>query len=163
MILLNYPAAFIFAVFSTMAFAVLFQAPKKFLPVCGAVGAVGWLVFIHLRHGAGLDSFYANLASAFVVTLLSELAARILLAPATIFVLPGIFPIVPGLGIYNGMSKLIEHDYLQGSALLLTAGLDAIAIAFGIMFVGSLFRVWKISCEHRHFAALWHRKKEELE
>ena len=79
MILLDYSAAFAFAVLSTVAFGILFQAPKRSLLVCGVVGAVGWLVYIYLRHAESLDSFYANLAASVAVALLSELAARFLL------------------------------------------------------------------------------------
>ena len=56
MVLLNYPEAFIFAMLSTMAFGIIFQAPRRSLPLCGAVGAVGWLVYIYLRNGAELRS-----------------------------------------------------------------------------------------------------------
>ena len=55
MVLLNYPEAFIFAMLSTMAFGIIFQAPRRSLPLCGAVGAVGWLVYIYLHNGAELD------------------------------------------------------------------------------------------------------------
>ena len=114
------------------------------------MGAVGWLVYIYLRNGAELDSFYANLAAALAVALLSELAARAFKAPVTVFVIPGIFPIVPGLAMYNGMTKIIEKQYDLGMSLLLQAGMDASAIALGIMFIGSLFRVIKIKRERSH-------------
>ena len=72
MVLLNYPEAFIFAMLSTMAFGIIFQAPRRSLPLCGAVGAVGWLVYIYLRNGAELDSFYANLAAALAAMVLVD-------------------------------------------------------------------------------------------
>ena len=150
MILLNYPEAFVFAMLSTMAFGIIFQAPRRSLPLCGLVGAVGWLVYIYLRNGAELDSFSANLAAALAVALLSELAARLFKGPVTVFVIPGIFPIVPGLAMYNGMTKIIEKQYDLGMSLLLQACMDASAIALGIMFIGSLFRVIKIKRERSH-------------
>ena len=150
MVLLNYPEAFVFAMLSTMAFGIIFQAPRRSLPLCGVVGAVGWLVYIYLRNGAELDSFYSNLAAALAVALLSELAARAFKAPVTVFVIPGIFPIVPGLAMYNGMTSIIEKQYDLGMSLLLQAGMDASAIALGIMFIGSLFRVIKIKRERSH-------------
>ena len=36
--------SFIFAFIATMAFAVLFQSPKKILLTDGLIGAVGWVV-----------------------------------------------------------------------------------------------------------------------
>ena len=50
MILMNYPEAFIFAMLSTMAFGIIFQAPRRSLPLCGLVGAVGWLVSVSYTH-----------------------------------------------------------------------------------------------------------------
>lgn len=144
---INYYTALLFSFSTTVAFAVLLQAPRKTLPISGVIGAVGWVVFLYVRKEMGASSFYANISATLVLALLSELAARIFKQPATIFVIPGIFPIVPGLGMYNGMAKLIENNYEEGVNTLLTAGLDAAAIALGIMFMGSIFRVIKISSE----------------
>ena len=113
MVLLNYPEAFIFAMLSTMAFGIIFQAPRRSLPLCGAVGAVGWLVYIYLRNGAELDSFYANLAAALAVALLSELAARAVKAPVTVFVIPGIFPIVPLPSGGGRMIKSLKRKFVM--------------------------------------------------
>ncbi len=40
--------SFIFAIIATMAFAVLFQSPKKIVLTDGVNGAVGWVVLISL-------------------------------------------------------------------------------------------------------------------
>ena len=44
----------------------------------------------------------------------------------------------------------IEKQYDLGMSLLLQACMDASAIALGIMFIGSLFRVIKIKRERSH-------------
>lgn len=155
----NYAEAFIFAFLSTAAFAVLFQAPRRTLAISGFIGAVGWVVFSYMRKDLEYDSFFANLCATVVLSLLSELAARIFKHPATTFVIPGIFPIVPGLGMYNGMAKLIENNYEVGVNTLLRAGMDAAAIALGMMFMASFFRVLKLSKEQRRLSRLLPRKK----
>ena len=142
---IDYVSALGFSFSTTVAFAVLLQAPRKTLPISGIIGAVGWVVFLYVRREMGSSSFYANICATLILSLLSELAARVFKQPATVFVIPGIFPIVPGLGMYNGMAQLIENNYEQGINLLLTAGLDAAAIALCVMFTGSFFRVLKIS------------------
>ena len=119
-----------------------------------------WVVFLYVRREMGSSSFYANICATLILSLLSELAARIFKQPATVFVIPGIFPIVPGLGMYNGMAQLIENNYEQGINILLTAGLDAAAIALGIMFTGSFFRVLKISAERKRFLQLLSKRKK---
>ncbi len=161
MILLNYPEAFAFAVLSAMAFAVIFQAPKNALPVCGVVGAVGWLVYIHLSQTLGVDSFYANLAASLAVSLLSEINARLWHHPVTVVVIPGLFPIVPGLAMYKGMTQIIEKNYDLGMSLLLQAGMDASAIALGVMVVGSLFRAVKLRHERAGLKRLAKEREEQ--
>ncbi|MDO4920863.1 MAG: threonine/serine exporter family protein [Phascolarctobacterium sp.] len=156
---INYVEAFIFAFLSTAAFAVLFQAPRRTLAISGVIGAVGWVVFSYMRKDLEYDSFYANLCATVVLSLLSELAARIFKHPATTFVIPGIFPIVPGLGMYNGMAKLIENNYEAGVNTLLRAGMDAAAIALGMMFMASFFRVLKLSKEQRRLSRLLPKKR----
>ena len=147
---IDYVSALAFSFSTTVAFAVLLQAPRKTLPISGIIGAVGWIVFLYVRREMGSSSFYANICATLILSLLSELAARIFKQPATVFVIPGIFPIVPGLAMYNGMTRIIEKQYDLGMSLLLQAGMDASAIALGIMFVGSLFRVIKIKRERSH-------------
>ena len=156
---IDYFSALAFSFSTTIAFAVLLQAPRKTLPISGIIGAVGWVVFLYVRKEMGTSSFYANICATLILSLLSELAARIFKQPATVFVIPGIFPIVPGLGMYNGMAQLIENNYEQGINILLTAGLDAAAIALGIMFTGSFFRVLKISSERKRFVQLLGKRK----
>ena len=158
---INYPETFFFAVVTTAAFAVLFQAPKSTLLQSGLIGGVGWGAFCLMRHSLEVDSFYANLVATIVLAILGELAARVFMHPATVFVIPGIFPIVPGLGMYRGMAKLIENHYDEGMAILLAAAKDAAAIAIGIMFVASFFRVIKISREQQHLLQLLRIEKKK--
>lgn len=153
--------AFGFAFLATVAFAVLFQAPRKSLAVSGVIGAVGWVVFVYVRKDLEYSSFYANLFATISLSLLSELAARVFKQPVTVFVIPGIIPIVPGLGMYNGMAQIIENRYDQGMNILLTAGLDASAIALGMMFMTSIFRVFKLSKDHKRLLQLLHKEEKQ--
>lgn len=158
---INYLEAFGFSFLATVAFAVLFQAPRKSLAVSGVIGAVGWVVFVYVRKDLEYSSFYANLFATISLSLLSELAARVFKQPVTVFVIPGIIPIVPGLGMYNGMAQIIENHYDQGMNILLTAGLDASAIALGMMFMTSIFRVLKLSKDHKRLLQLLHKEEKQ--
>lgn len=95
------------------------------------------------------------------LSLLSELAARIFKQPVTIFVIPGIIPIVPGLGMYRGMAAIIENNYDTGMNILITTGMDASAIALGMMLMTSVFRVIKISKDHERLLQLLHKENKE--
>ena len=151
---INYWAAFIFSFIAAAEFAILFQAPKKSLPVSGVIGAVGWVVYIYIRKDLNYDSFYAMFAATVALSLLSELAARIFKQPVTVFVIPGIIPIVPGLGMYKGMAAIIENNYDTGVNILITTVMDASAIALGMMLMTSVFRVFKLSKDHKRLLDL---------
>lgn len=131
-----------FSFIATAAFGVLFQAPKHTLWMCGLVGAVGWCVYKYT--GQSYSSFYANLIATITLTVLCELFARFAKEPATIFIATGVIPLVPGLGMYKGMNKIISNSYDEGMSILLTAGTDSMAIALGVMLVASIFRVLRV-------------------
>lgn len=141
----NFIIAFVSSFLATAAFGVLFQAPRRSLVTSGVIGAVGWVIFVLLRHHLGYNSFYANFLATIIIALGSEFAARSFKQPVTVYVIPGIIPLVPGLGMYQGMTQIIEKNYDLGMSILLTAGTDAAAIALGMMFMTSVFRVVKIS------------------
>ena len=158
---INYWTAFIFSFIATAAFGILFQAERKTLPVSGVIGAVGWVVYIYIRKDLEYDSFYAMFFATVALSLLSELAARMFKQPVTIFVIPGIIPIVPGLGMYRGMAAIIENNYDTGMNILITTGMDASAIALGMMLMTSVFRVFKISKDHQRLLSLLRDEKKK--
>ena len=155
--MMMYIEAFFFAFLATIAFGVLFQGPKRILWLSGIIGAVGWVVFIALKKMFLILSFSANFLATVVIALLSEIFARVWRAPATVFEIPAIIPLVPGLGMYTGM-RYILLDYSNfGSEVLMGAAMDSCAIALGIMMVSGAFRALKTSSElaRQHRQALW--------
>ena len=90
-----------------------------------------------------LSNIMSNLCAMIVVALFSEIMARICKAPATIFIVVGCFPIVPGKGIYQTMLYLISHDQdLFLDSLFQTVG-TALALATAILIVSTFFKVIK--------------------
>ena len=127
-------AQFFLAGLGTLSFAVLFACPRKTLPFCALVGAVGWLVY-EIAVLCGLEPFAASLLAVIPLTLLARICAIFLKTPVTIFLLNGIFPLVPGAGIYYTAYYFIQGD----NALALSNGIStfkiAVALAIGIAFV----------------------------
>ena len=144
----------IYAAGTTMAFAIVLQSHKRYLWVQGIIGTIGWAIYMLLKQLPGHSSFDANLAAALFVALACELMAMVVKQPATILVIPSIFPLVPGLGMYLGMSKIIERSYEAGINILLTAAGDAAAIALGIMMITSIFRFIKIILRPAHWGRI---------
>ena len=76
-------------------FSMLLEVPKKLLIHTSVIAAAGWLVYL-LAEAWGISTVMAYFWSAMVISLLSHLAARILKAPVTVFLIGGILPVVPG-------------------------------------------------------------------
>ena len=51
---------FLLAGAGTLSFAILFACPRRTLPYCGLVGAVGWLVY-EIAELFGMEAFAASL------------------------------------------------------------------------------------------------------
>lgn len=84
----------------TISFAILFEVPRCYYVHCGVIGACGWFIYLFIMH-----FFVAPVAATFIASLvliyLSREASFALKAPVTIFLICGIFCLVPGMGIYN--------------------------------------------------------------
>ena len=124
---------FIVAMIATISFAILFSAPKQELLFCGLSGAIGWL-FYFIIVGAGLSPVFGSLIGTLILTLFSRTMAVIRRCPATMFLLTGIFPLVPGAGIYYTVYALINEENQAFSSNGLQTLEIALAITFGIIF-----------------------------
>lgn len=133
---------FIFSYLATVGFSIFFNAPKKSLNICGIIGGIGWSVYILLSPIAG--AMFSIVVSSAIISLLSEISARKKKYPAINFIIPGILPLVPGLGLYNTMYALVQEDY----GLFASTGTDSIlkscGIAIGILIITSLTKTYYI-------------------
>lgn len=131
----------------TIAYAVLFNVPKRYYLSCGLTGTAGWLVYAFTVTLA--SSAVAAFLGALVVVLISRMLTVRMKCPITVFLVSGIFPLVPGAGIYFTAYYLVTNQL----SLAAQRGLDSIKIAFGIVlgivFIVSIpreffqFRYWR--------------------
>ena len=110
---------FISAFFATVCFSILFNVQKKHLMLCGLVGAVGWLIYV-VGELYQVSDIFSTFIGAFVVAELSYFLAKTRRAPVTVFLISGIIPLVPGIGLYRTMYHLLFSEYQSSleSALL---------------------------------------------
>ncbi len=122
----------------TVAFAILYAIPKKYYPYCAAIGAAGWLLYRVMSTLAGAGAFEATFLATALVVLLSRFVAVAEHCPATIFVTAGIFPLVPGAGIYWACYYLVTSQFDQAGTAGLSALQSIIGIVLGIVFIFEL-------------------------
>ena len=127
-------AAFI----GTTAFAVLFGVPRKQYVAAGIVGALGWLLYLILFRHAGMSAAIATLISTIFIGILSRIFAVVEKCPAAVFLLCGIFPLVPGAGVFWCTYYLISSQFDLSSTAGFTAAKIAIAIVLGIILAMEL-------------------------
>ena len=132
---------FLISMIATMAFAILFCAPKTEWILCGLSGAIGWIVYYILYHH-DLGLVLSTTAATFMLTVFSRTFAVIRKQPATVYLLSGIFPLVPGAGIYYTAYYLIAGQ----TALSYSKGMEtceiAASIVFGILFAFAIPQSW---------------------
>ena len=92
---------FIFSFAVTAGFSIFFNAPKKSLIPCGIVGGIGWCTYVVMANSEYISNVFSMVIASAVISLLSEILARKLKYPSINFIIPGILPLVPGLGLYN--------------------------------------------------------------
>lgn len=132
--------AFLFAFCSTVGFCILFHVPKKHIVTAGFVGGMGWLTYTYFTTSGSGDILACFIGSC-VVALISELFSRAFKDAATIFIIPGILPLVPGAGMYYTMLAILEGDVDKTAAIGTETLMMAGAIAVALLVVSSLIKL----------------------
>ena len=136
-----YILEFVIAMLATISFAVLFTAPKREVVYCGLTGALGWIVYYVMTEN-GINLVLASMVATFCLTVLARCFAVVRKTPVTVYLLSGIFPLVPGAGIYYTAYYLFignnEMSGFKGLETLEIAG----AIVFGIIFGFGIPQRW---------------------
>ena len=125
---------FLLAGTGTLSFAILFACPRRSLPTCALVGAVGWFVY-ELCVMLGLGTAAASLLAVIPLTILTRVFAILQKTPVTVFLLSGIFPLVPGAGIYRAAYYTVTDQLYLAVQTGFDAVKMAVAIVLGIVFV----------------------------
>lgn len=140
--ILNICLQFVASFFGTIAFSIMFFVPRQYYPYCGLIGGLGWITCWSVMNVIGMSYFTGTIAAAALVVLLSRIFGVLIKCPATMFLLPGIFPLVPGVGIYWTVYSAITGDMEKFSYYGYRTLGTAIAIVLGIVFVSEIPQRW---------------------
>ena len=135
-------ANFVCSFFGTVAFSILFNVPKRFYICCGLTGMAGWICYcLTINYSsAAVSSFLGTI----IVVLLSRIFAVWKKCPITVFLVSGIFPLVPGAAVYYTAYYLVTNDLVLASQNGMHSIKVAFAIVLGIVFVVSIPKRWFI-------------------
>jgi len=147
---------YLWTALATGGFAIRYGLRAKDLAPTAAGAVLGWLVY-SLVSKAGAPAGVVNAAQGYFVASLAigifaEVVAVLLKKPATIYVVTGIFPLVPGGGMYYTMLHSVRGEawtaMFSGYETLSAAG----AIAAGLAVSSALSRLLSLRSIARRIA-----------
>lgn len=122
----------------TVAFAVLFGVPRKYYLDSGLCGMLGWLLYLILVNHTGLSVANVVFFATVLVTFTAMVLAIVRKCPITVYLICGIFPLVPGAGIFWTTYNVVSEQLGAALHTGVTALKVTVAIAFGIILVAEL-------------------------
>jgi uncharacterized membrane protein YjjB (DUF3815 family) len=134
------PLQFVFGMLGTLGISIVVNIPRKYLLPSSLVSACGWTVFVMLTKTGSLHVLACFLAVC-TVALIAEAITHITKDAASLFIVPAIFPLVPGVGLYNTMLSLLRDDLSKAADTGVEAIFVAGSIAIALLVVISLTRV----------------------
>lgn len=134
------------ACLGSLGFSLLFhiRGPKLFWTALGSM--LTWGVYLL---GCNLPSLLVRaICAAGFAALYSEICARLLKSPATIFLIPSAVPLIPGGSLYYTMSSALQGDAFGLYENAMNTWKIALGISIGVAAVSTVFRL--ITSIHRN-------------
>ncbi|MCS5423074.1 MULTISPECIES: threonine/serine exporter family protein [Psychrilyobacter] len=139
----------LFAVLATFGFGIIFNIRREKLIFSALVGGISWGTYLFCLE-LSTSIILAYFASSVVLTICSEIFARLLKTPVTSILISGLIPLVPGSGIYYTMFYILEKNMEQAIYKGTETLFIAVALSFGIVVVSSLVRIIKTGQTNRY-------------
>ena len=122
----------------TVGFSVIFGVPRKNYVQTAIVATIGWVAYLALFRFTVLGPAISTFVATVIVASLARIFASWFRTPSTIYLIPGVFPMIPGGGIFWTTFFLVSSRL----GLALHAGMLALevtaAIVLGIVLVSAL-------------------------
>lgn len=128
------------ALFATAGYCLLVNVPRRLLLPAAFGGALSWGMYLLLREHVESIFFLIVVVSA-GCAVYSELAAKVAKAPATIFLIPGLIPLVPGSYVYYMMSALVQNDAAGMKQYGVLTAQWALGLAAGISIIAVIRQI----------------------
>lgn len=127
---------------ATALFALAVGSKLKAAAISGTLGGVGFVIYMLLRpqFSEATTVFIAT----FTVCLSAELLARVLKTPSTVFSIPAILPLVPGVMLYRTLLHFGNGDTYGGLTgvvdTLIVAGSLSLAVTLAALIAKLIFK-----------------------
>ncbi|MBE6850647.1 MAG: threonine/serine exporter [Ruminococcus sp.] len=126
------------ALLGSLGFSLLFGLRPRYLCLASLGGGICW-AFYQLCLQSGLSVFVTCLVASAFSALYGEILARIMKAPAPLFFIPTVIPLIPGSTLYYTMRSAVQGQLDLAADYGMQTLLSALAIAAGVSLVWSVF------------------------
>lgn len=132
------PLQLLAAFVGTGAFAALFGVPRRHYVAAGVVGTIGWLVYLMIVRHTGMTAVGGTFFASTVVAILSHYCAVWRRCPSTVFLICGIFPLIPGGGVFWSSYYAVSEQLRMALSAGFLAFKLTIAIVLGIIIAANV-------------------------
>lgn len=136
---MNILLAFLFAFVATAGFTLIFNIHFRHIFFSAFTGGAGWALFQLIKE-MGQAPVIACFVAACLVAALGEAFARLRKEASLVFIIPGILPLVPGIGLYRTMLSLLQDNLSLTAEVATETFLLTGSIAVGILLISSFVR-----------------------
>lgn len=130
------------AAIATIAAGYTIEAPRHLVVKTGIIGVLSYAFNLFLQNNMDLSIVTAYFFACLFASLLSQVFARKLKAPVTMFYIPTFYLYVPGSSIYQMAFHYIEGNYSLAVTFLFETISIAGAIALGVFMSDSLTEIY---------------------
>ncbi|MCR4955305.1 MAG: threonine/serine exporter family protein [Lachnospiraceae bacterium] len=117
-----------------IGFSIIYNTRGKRLIWCGLNGALAWGACC--AAAVFTDSIFVQyMIAAAAGTLFSEIVARLTKAPATIYLIPGLLPMVPGGSLYYTTYALVTSNEADAAFFGKQTAVCAFGLAVGLVII----------------------------
>lgn len=130
----------LYAFISSLGFGILFNVRGKNLIIASIGGGLGWLFYLITKSSTGSE-IVALFVASIVISVFSEIFARIMKNPVTIFLICALIPLVPGGGMYYTTFEAVQGNVSKSIVLGIQTLFNAASIAVGIILVSTISKI----------------------
>lgn len=127
----------VMASFGALGYGMLFGLKLKYLLQVAIGGLCSWGIYL-VSMQAFNNIFFATLIAGAFAALYSEIFARIMKAPSTLFFLTSIMPLIPGRALYYTCSNAVMRNWAESRYYANITLQYAFAIAAGACIIWAI-------------------------
>ena len=127
----------IFSFFASLGFGIIFNIKGKNLIFASIGGSIGWITYIILGK-TNIPVVLCYLISSIIISIYSEIMARVLKTPVTAMIIASLMPLVPGAGMYYTVYEAILGNLHNSILKGIQTMSYALSLAVGIILISTI-------------------------